>query len=54
MTMATHALRSADEAKRMIDLMGGQTHEERSALRWLVDRVSDLEKKVAKLENERD
>ncbi len=52
--MATHALRNADEARRMIDLMGGQTYEVRSALVWLVDRVSELERKTTKLEKERD
>ena len=51
--MATHGLRNADDARRMIDLMGGQTHEVRSALLWLVDRVSELERKTAKLEEKR-
>jgi hypothetical protein len=53
MLMAIRRLRDAAEAKKLVDAMTDHSYDVRSVGHWLVDKISELEKKIAKLENDR-
>ena len=52
--MAIRKIRDAEEAKKIIGAMTDHSYDARSVFVWIVDRVSELERRLSKLEHKDD